>query len=113
MSSVCVLDTYKQPLDPAHPGRACLLLTQQKAAVFRRFPFTIILKEAKPAPPPAPLRIKIDPGSRTTGLAMINDATGGWSGARLVSSLARPGRDGTARLQGCTPISWLCFIGGW
>jgi len=76
MSKVLVLDTSKKPLDPIHPGRARLLLTQQKAAVYRRYPFTIILKEAKPEATPTPLRVKIDPGSKVTGLAVLNDATG-------------------------------------
>ena len=35
MSKVFVLDTNKQPLDPVHPGRARILLTQGKAAVFQ------------------------------------------------------------------------------
>ena len=38
-----VLDTTKKPLDPIHPGKARLLLKQLKAAVFRFYPFTIIL----------------------------------------------------------------------
>ena len=41
MSKVFVLGTNKQPLGPVHPGRARLLLTQGKAAVLRRYPFTI------------------------------------------------------------------------
>src|SRR5215472_9577973 len=76
MSHVFVLDTNKQPLDPVHPGRARLLLTQRKAAVFRRYPFTIILSEAVSEPQAHGLRLKIDPGSKTTGLALVNDATG-------------------------------------
>ncbi|BAZ21566.1 HNH endonuclease [Kalymmatonema gypsitolerans NIES-4073] len=42
----------------------------------RKFPFTIILKESRPDVPVQPLRIKIDPGSKTTGIAVINDSTG-------------------------------------
>lgn len=76
MSNVFVLDTNRQPLNPVHPGRARLLLTQGKAAVFRRYPFTIILQAAAPAPQGAGLRLKIDPGSKTTGLAVVNDASG-------------------------------------
>jgi 5-methylcytosine-specific restriction endonuclease McrA len=76
MSYVFVLDTNKQPLDPVHPGRARLLLKQGKAAVYRRYPFTLILKAAVEVPQGASLRIKIDPGSKTTGLAVVNDATG-------------------------------------
>ncbi|MDQ2715441.1 MAG: RNA-guided endonuclease IscB [Chloroflexota bacterium] len=76
MSHVFVLDTNKTPLDPIHPGQARRLLTRGTAAVYRRYPFTIILKRPVEAPAPAPLRLKIDPGARTTGLALVNDATG-------------------------------------
>jgi len=76
MSKVFVIDTNKQPLSPVHPGYARLLLAQGKAAVFRRFPFTIILKETEEQPVVQSLRLKLDPGSKTTGLAVINDATG-------------------------------------
>jgi RRXRR protein len=76
MSQVFVLDTAKKPLDPVHPGRARLLLKEGKAAVYRRFPFVIILKVEFQEPDVQPLRIKLDPGSRTTGIAVVNDATG-------------------------------------
>ena len=76
MSKVFVLDTNKQPLNPVHPGIARMLLFQGKAAVFRRYPFTIILKEEVSNPKIEPLRIKIDPGAKTTGLALVNDSTG-------------------------------------
>jgi 5-methylcytosine-specific restriction endonuclease McrA len=76
MSKVFVLDTTKQSLNPVHPGRARWLLTSGKAAVFKRFPFTIILKTAIEQPEVHPLRIKIDPGSKATGIALVNDATG-------------------------------------
>jgi len=75
MSQVFVLDTTHQPRDPIHPGRARILLRTGQAAVFKRFPFTIILHQAVDQAP-APLRVKIDPGSRTTGIAVVNDATG-------------------------------------
>ncbi len=76
MSKVFVLDTYCKPLGPVHPGWARLLLTQGKAAVYRRFPFTIILKVVVEEPQLEPLRIKLDPGSQTTGLAVVNDTNG-------------------------------------
>src|SRR5436190_3965649 len=76
MGKVFVLDTNYQPLDPVHPGRARVLLSQGKAAVYRYFPFTIILKMVVCPPQVEPLRIKCDPGSRTTGIAVVNDATG-------------------------------------
>jgi len=76
MSKVFVLDTNKQPLNPIYPGRARMLLSQGKAAVFRRYPFTIILKKEVSNPQIEPLRVKIDPGAKTTGLALVNDNNG-------------------------------------
>ncbi len=76
MSKVFVLDTTKHPLNPVHPGHARLLLKHDKAEVYRRYPFTLILKRAVEEPDLEPLRIKLDPGSKTTGIALINDATG-------------------------------------
>jgi 5-methylcytosine-specific restriction endonuclease McrA len=68
---VFVLDSECQPLSPCHPARARELLRKGKAAVFRRFPFTIILKRAVEDPAPEPIRLKIDPGSKTTGIALV------------------------------------------
>src|SRR5262249_21729093 len=73
---VFVLDTEKRSLSPCHPARARRLLTAGKAAVGRRSPFTTILKRAIPNARPEPLRLKIDPGSKVTGLAVVQDATG-------------------------------------
>jgi KaiC/GvpD/RAD55 family RecA-like ATPase len=42
---VFVLDSRKKHLNPTHPARARKLLKMGKAAVFKRYPFTIILKE--------------------------------------------------------------------
>ena len=50
LSKVFVLDTMERPLDPVHPGRARMLLKQGKAAVFRRYPFTIIQWEREDPP---------------------------------------------------------------
>jgi len=69
---IFVIDTHKRPLDPIHPGQARLLLSQGKAAVYRRFPFAIILKEAQPEAPVSTLELKIDPGSKATGFAILN-----------------------------------------
>jgi 5-methylcytosine-specific restriction endonuclease McrA len=73
---VPVLDTTKKPLAPTTPRRARLLLKSGKAAVFRRYPFTIILKREIENPTTPDLRIKIDPGSKTTGVAIVNQQTG-------------------------------------
>ncbi|MGK7956648.1 MAG: RRXRR domain-containing protein [Crocosphaera sp.] len=45
-NSVFVLDTTKKPLNPVNSGQARRLLKQGKAAVFRRYPFTIILNDS-------------------------------------------------------------------
>src|SRR2546422_1724804 len=76
MSHVLVIDQDKRPLDPIHPGYARKLLSSGKAAVYRHFPFVLILKHQLPEAHPQLLRLKIDPGSKTTGLALLNDATG-------------------------------------
>ena len=76
MSYVFVIDQEKRPLDPVHPGRARKLLSSGKAAVYRRFPFVLILKHPVSEAHPQPLRLKIDPGSKTTGLAVLNDTSG-------------------------------------
>ncbi|BAZ68038.1 hypothetical protein NIES4106_27960 [Fischerella sp. NIES-4106] len=76
MSKVFVIDAEKRPLDSVHPAQARQLLRNKKAAVYRRFPFTIILKESRPDAPVQPLRLKIDPGAKTTGMGLVNDATG-------------------------------------
>jgi 5-methylcytosine-specific restriction endonuclease McrA len=75
MSKVFVLDTNLRQLNPVHPGEARRLLSAGKAAVYRRYPFSIVLKVAVLAPV-EPLRVKLDPGSKTTGMAVMNDATG-------------------------------------
>ncbi|GHO46123.1 RNA-guided endonuclease IscB [Ktedonospora formicarum] len=76
MSNVFVIDSEYQPLNPVHPARARQLLTQGKAAVYRRYPFTIVLQQVADEPEVRPLRLKLDPGSKTTGIALVNDTTG-------------------------------------
>ncbi len=73
---VFVVDTNRQALPPVHPGLARRLLSTGKAAVLRRFPFTLIMKTAVEQPVGESLRLKIAPGARTTGIAVVNDVTG-------------------------------------
>lgn len=68
---VFVIDKDKKPLDMCHPARARKLLSSGKAAVYRRHPFTIILKYAVEDENPTGCRLKIDYGSRHTGLALL------------------------------------------
>lgn len=67
---VFVLDTTKRQLDPIHPGAARNLLNTGKAAVFRRYPFTIILKKEYPNTPVQDVDLSLDPGSKVTGIAI-------------------------------------------
>jgi 5-methylcytosine-specific restriction endonuclease McrA len=76
MSKIFVIDSEKRPLNPIHPAQARQLLRNKKAAVYRRFPFTIILKESRPSSPVSNLRLKLDPGAKTTGIALVDDGTG-------------------------------------
>ena len=76
MSKVLVVDATRRPLMPTTPARARILLKTGRAAVLRRFPFILILKEAKAEAVVRPLRLKLDPGAKTTGLAVVNDASG-------------------------------------
>jgi 5-methylcytosine-specific restriction endonuclease McrA len=72
---VFVLNGNREPLNPVHPAVARMLLRNGQAAVFKRFPFTLILKEVVEQAT-KPLRLKLDPGSKTTGIALVNDNTG-------------------------------------
>lgn len=76
MSYVFVVDMDRKPLNPVHPGRARILLKSGKATVLKRFPFTIMLKTSIGQPRLSPLRLKLDPGSKTTGIALLNDRSG-------------------------------------
>jgi len=69
---VFVIDANLKPLTPCSPGMARSLLKAGKAAVFRRYPFTLILKKAVDSNPDA-CQIKIDPGSKTTGIALLKN----------------------------------------
>ncbi|CCQ70572.1 HNH endonuclease, partial [Crocosphaera watsonii WH 0402] len=80
-NSVFVLDTNKKPLNPVHPGQARRLLKEGKAAVFRRYPFTIILKE-EVTKSSKNITLKLDPGSKFTGIALVQNNQVIW-GAEL------------------------------
>ncbi|MBV5311008.1 RNA-guided endonuclease IscB [Chromatium okenii] len=77
---VLVLDMKRRPLSSCHPARARELLKDGKAAVFRQYPFTIILQRAVSDANPKPCQIKLDPGSKTTGIALIQGEKVIWGG---------------------------------
>ncbi len=76
MSRILVVDAQRRPLMPCPPARARILLKSRKAAVLRRFPMVLILKDAQQEGVVEPLRVKLDPGSKTSGIAVVNDHTG-------------------------------------
>ena len=57
---------------PCHQARARELLTKGKAAVFRQAPFTIILLDREDGIC-QDISLKLDPGSKTTGIALVAD----------------------------------------
>ncbi len=83
MQRVSVLDKNKDPLMPTHPARARKLLKSGRAAVYRRSPFTIILNDREGGATQQ-TQVKVDPGAKTTGLALVADCDRGlrciWAG---------------------------------
>ena len=70
---VFLIDSNKTPLNPVHPAQARKLLDSGKAAVFQCYPFTLILKRVIENPNVYPLTLKIDPGSKFTGIALVTN----------------------------------------
>lgn len=75
MSYVFVVDKKRKPCNPLRSAEARLLLNQGKASVLRKIPFTIILKKES-TNTVDPHVLKFDPGSKTTGIAIVNAKTG-------------------------------------
>src|SRR5436305_12801145 len=76
LMAVFVVDKRKTPLMPCAEKRARLLLERGKAVVHRRYPFTIRLKE-RVGGAVQPVRLKVDPGAGTTGVALVREAGDG------------------------------------
>jgi len=70
---VFVLNKNKKPLNPCTPARARWLLKNKKAVVHKQFPFTIRLKNLVRNPDTKKYILKIDPGSVTTGIAIVEE----------------------------------------
>ena len=77
---VAVLDTNKTPLAPCHPAIARKLLRDGKAAIYRKYPFVIILKRevATEEIQDRDISLNIDPGD-TTGISLVDDNTIIWA----------------------------------
>jgi 5-methylcytosine-specific restriction endonuclease McrA len=72
---VFVLDKRGNPLMPCHPARARELLGKGRAVVARSSPFVIRLKDRDDGVV-QPVRLGVDPGSKTTGMAVSRDDGG-------------------------------------
>ncbi len=76
---VFVLDKHKKPLMPCSEKRARLLLERGQAVIHRHAPFTIRLKDRTAEESRfQPLRVKFDPGSKTTGMSIILEGAQGF-----------------------------------
>jgi hypothetical protein len=80
---VFLIDANKTPMNPVHPSHARKLLDSCKAAVFRRYPFTLILKRVVENIVVHPLTLKIDPGSQVTGIFLVTDRNEAICGVEL------------------------------
>ena len=71
---VFVVDKHKKPLMPCVEKRARKLLTNGKAVVHKRFPFTIRLKERTTEQSVLqPQTLKVDDGAKVTGFAIVRE----------------------------------------
>ncbi|MBK7003188.1 MAG: RRXRR domain-containing protein [Rhodoferax sp.] len=72
--AVFVLDRSGRPLMPCCEKRARLLLERDRARVHKVMPFTIRMADRKAEDSEFQvLRVKLDPGSKTTGIALVRE----------------------------------------
>lgn len=92
-SRVFVLDRKGRPLMPTHPARARELLRKGRARVHRLTPFTIRLVDVDATDPGVDVdgvELGIDPGSKTTGMAVfVTDAHGNRTAVSLIELVHR------------------------
>lgn len=98
--SVFVLDARKRPLMPCSEKRETLLLKAGRARVARRYPFTIRLVDRRAENSELqPVRIKLDPGSKVTGIAVTREEGGNKPAAVLfLAELTHRGRQISEKL---------------
>ena len=73
--AVFVLDHRKKPLMPCSEKRARLLLERGRARVHRLVPFTIrLVDRLQEESVLQPVRLKLDPGSKATGVALVRES---------------------------------------
>ena len=70
--AVFAVDHHHRPLMPCSEKRARLLLARRRAVVHRRVPFVIRLTDrTRSQSMVQEVALKLDPGSRTTGVALV------------------------------------------
>ena len=72
VSRVFVLDRSGAPLMPCRPARARKLLDKGRAVVVRLHPFTIRLRD-RVGGETREVGLKVDPGAKATGLALVRE----------------------------------------
>jgi len=77
---VFVIDKNNNPLMPCDEKRAAQLLKRGQAVAIRKAPFVIQLSDFMACSEVPTLRLKLDPGSRITGLALLAEARVVWLG---------------------------------
>lgn len=70
---VLVVDKHKKPCDTISEAYARRLLFKKQAVIHKRFPFTIRLKNDKAVLKDKTYTVKLDPGSKHTGIAIVDD----------------------------------------
>ena len=91
--AVFVLDRSGQPLMPCSEKRARLLLARGRARVHRLTPFAIRLIDRHAGTCSfQPLQVKLDPGSKTTGIALVREDLDGGVAVLNLFELAHRGR---------------------
>ena len=70
---VLVIDKHKKPCNTISEAYARVLLFKKQAVIHKRFPFTIRLKNDNAVLKDKSYTVKLDPGSKTTGIAITDD----------------------------------------
>ena len=70
---VIVIDKRRQPCNTISAAYARILLFTKQAVIHKRFPFTIRLRNDNAVLKDRNYTVKLDPGSRTTGVAITDD----------------------------------------
>ena len=70
---VLVVDKRKRPCNTISNAYARILLFKKQAVIHKRFPFTIRLKNDNAVLKDRSYTVKVDPGSKHTGIAIVDN----------------------------------------